>query len=129
VNKSVSLVSPILGLENRQRRVTARRRRLPRPFKYLDVALAESYLSQLTDGIPEVGRSTERSSITERGGYGISTRGTGARGGRDTEEGSENQERFRYSPKAIFNQVYEELDRETTEGRFLVSFDTLDKDT
>jgi hypothetical protein len=64
------------------------RRRLPRPFKYLDEALVESYLSQITGGVPEGGSTTERSSIT-KGGYGLGFRGTGVRGGRDTQEGSE----------------------------------------
>jgi hypothetical protein len=105
------------------------RRRLPRPYKYLDAELAESYLSQITGGVPEGGSTTERSSITEGGGYGLGFRGTGVRGGRDTQEGSENQEKFRYNPEAIFGRLYEELNIETEEEeKILVHFDSLDED-
>jgi hypothetical protein len=90
--------------------------------------LAESYLSQLTDGIPEGGSTTERSNIREGGGYGLGFRGTGVRGGRDTEVGSESQERFRYSPETTFNRLYDELDRETEEGKYLVHLDSLNED-
>ena len=106
------------------------RRRLPRPYKYLDAALAESYLSQLIDGIPEGGSTTERSGITEGGGYGLGLRGTGVRGGRETQEGTENQERFRYNPESVFSRLYEELNIETEEeDKILVQLDSLDKNS
>jgi hypothetical protein len=92
--------------------------------------LAESYLSQITGGVPEGGSITERSSITEGGGYGLGFRGTGVRGGRDTQEGSENQEKFRYNPEAIFGRLYEELNIETEEEeKILVHLDSLDEDS
>jgi hypothetical protein len=78
--------------------------------------------------IPEGGSTTERSNIREGGGYRLGFRGTGIRGGRDTEEGSESQERFRYSPETTFNRLYDELDRETEEGKYLVHLDSLNED-
>ena len=105
------------------------RRRSLHPFQYLDVALAESYLSQLFGGLPEGGRTTERAGNSKRRDWELRYRGTGVGGERGTEEGLEEQERFRYSPEAIFNLLYDELDMETEEGKILFDLDSLDEDS
>jgi hypothetical protein len=121
-------VSRILDSENERRREMKRRRR-PRHFQYLDVAMAESYLSQLKGGIPEGGSSTERFSNSERRDRGLRYKGTGVGRERGTEESSEDQESVRYNPETIFSRLYEELDRETEEEeKILAHLDSLDED-
>lgn len=104
------------------------RRRRPRHFLYLDQAIAESYLSDLTGGLPEGRSTTERATTSEGGGWRLGSRGTGLRGDRDTEGAQEDQETFRYTPEAIFGLLYEELTEETEEGRILVGLDHLDQE-
>ncbi|CAA9435192.1 MAG: hypothetical protein AVDCRST_MAG28-1769 [uncultured Rubrobacteraceae bacterium] len=105
------------------------RRKPPPQFRYLDPEIAESYLASLTGGLPEGSSTTERANVIERSVYNVGTRGTGAGGGRDTEDGSENQERYRYPPEAIFRFLYEELDAETEEGKILIPLDRLDEES
>ncbi len=105
------------------------RRRSLRPFQYLDVALAESYLSQLFGGLPEGGSTTERAANSKRRDWGFRYKNTGIGGERGTEGASEEQERFRYSPEAIFNLLYDELDVETEEGKILFDIDSLNEDS
>lgn len=83
----------------------------------------------MVGGLPEGGSSTGRSSDSEQKDRGLRYRGTGFGRVQGTEESSEDQENFRYTPEAIFRRLHEELDRETDEGNILVHLDSLNRDS
>src|SRR5215211_3455098 len=100
-----------------------------RHFTYLDTEMVESYLSYLVGVLPEEGSTTERANINERGEWGLGLRGTGIRGGRGTDSASEEQERFRYNPEAMFNLLYTELEKEEEGEQLLLPLDDMDENS
>jgi hypothetical protein len=108
--------------------MTARRRRAPRHFLYLDHQIAESYLSDLIGWVPEEGSATDRSSDSKGRDARLGFRGTGYARTRGEEYGSEDTEKFRYTPAAIFDRLHRELDEEVDGEKMLLPLQSLDED-
>ncbi len=106
----------------------AARRRPPRHFLYLDHEIAESYLSGLIGWLPEEGSSTDRSSDSRNREAKLGFRATGYARGRGEESSSEDTEKFRYTPAAVFDHLYRELDAEVDGERMLIHLQSLNED-
>lgn len=103
------------------------RRRPPRHFLYLDREIAESYLSDLIGWLPEEASTTDITKGAENRDTRLGTRGTYiSRGGND-EVSSEDTWKSRYTPAALFDHLYRELDREVDGARMLVHLESLDE--
>jgi hypothetical protein len=105
---------------------TQRRRRAPRHFLYLDHEVAESYLSDLIGWVPDEGSTTDRSGEDERRGWNLGSKGTNYGRNTNTENGSEEFEKRRYTPASIFDGLHRQLDAEIDGERTLLHLQALD---
>jgi hypothetical protein len=105
---------------------TQRRRRPPRHFLYLDHEIAESYLSDLIGWVPEEGSATDRSTNSKGRDARLGFRGTHYARTKGEENGSEDTEKFRYTPASIFDGLHRELDAEVDGEQMLLHLQSLD---
>jgi hypothetical protein len=105
---------------------TQRKRRAPRHFLYLDHEIAESYLSDLIGWVPEEGSATDRFGENSRRSWNVGYRGTGYGRGSGEDSGSEDTEKFRYTPAAIFDRLHRELDEVVDGEKMIIPLQSLD---
>jgi hypothetical protein len=91
----------------------------------LDHDVAESYLSDLIGWVPDEGSSTDRSGENERKGWNLGSRGTNYGRSSDSESGSEEFEKRRYTPASIFDGLHRQLDAEIDGERMLLKLQSL----